>query len=490
MRKLGNSKYLSAFLLPSVVFGVLTGCGGSDQPSPAAPPANRAPSFTSTTTATIAENSTAPVYQATATDPDGDALTFTISGGADAARFAITPAGQLTFIDPPNFDLATDADDNNVYEVQLSVGDGKTTTALSLAVTVTNLKEGVAVRRIATGFVDPVAIAPVSGTVVLVAEKSGAIYTLNPTTGAKVLLYQIAGVGGVGVTALAVDPAYATTGTFYAMYTTSGGGLVVHRFLGNPGGPHVPDNFGPILGLSAPQYAGGGWLGFGGTNDLFAAIGDGGGIADPTDSAQNPSSYLGKLIRISPNPDPYAGAAPSFFILRIIASGLHAPNGGAAQLDGSVIIADRGQALADEINFHVQDVPSTPASNFGWPFKEGNQTLRGTPPAGLISPTLELARGTGKRSSQGIVGGTVGLNSVASLRSQYIFGDRSGAIFVVPVSRFLTPGTRPSSIIERRDQDFVPNVGTINAIVAIVADGGDARYILDGDGEVFSIEAG
>jgi hypothetical protein len=72
---------------------LLGSCGGggggtpspSPTPSPTPTPTNRAPSFTSASTVSAAENSGGTIYTATASDPDGDALTFSIAGGADAA---------------------------------------------------------------------------------------------------------------------------------------------------------------------------------------------------------------------------------------------------------------------------------------------------------------------------------------------------------------------------------------------------------------------
>ena len=84
---------------------ILASCGGGGSSGGGTPPAaNAPPSFTSLQTASVAENGIA-AYQATATDPNGNALTFTIDGGADAARFAITGAGALSFNAAPDFDL-------------------------------------------------------------------------------------------------------------------------------------------------------------------------------------------------------------------------------------------------------------------------------------------------------------------------------------------------------------------------------------------------
>lgn len=51
----------------------------------------------------------------TATDVDGPALTYSISGGADAGKFAINASsGVLTFIVAPDYEAPTDVGGNNV----------------------------------------------------------------------------------------------------------------------------------------------------------------------------------------------------------------------------------------------------------------------------------------------------------------------------------------------------------------------------------------
>ncbi len=170
------------------IFGVLvTGCGGGgggggNQPGPP----NQAPSITSPATANAPENSAGTIYTATATDPDGNALTFSLSGGADQAAFAISAAGALSFARVPDFEAPTDADRNNVYLVQISVSDGTTSAVLNLAVTVTNVgPDGFRVARVGTGFAQPLYLTAVpdgSGRVFVV-EKDGLIRILNPAAG-------------------------------------------------------------------------------------------------------------------------------------------------------------------------------------------------------------------------------------------------------------------------------------------------------------------
>ncbi|MGA0598973.1 Ig-like domain-containing protein, partial [Enterovirga sp. CN4-39] len=59
------------------------------------------------------------------TDPDGPATqpTFSITGGADAARFTISPAGEIAFAAAPDFDAPGDADGNNLYEIEVTAAD-------------------------------------------------------------------------------------------------------------------------------------------------------------------------------------------------------------------------------------------------------------------------------------------------------------------------------------------------------------------------------
>ena len=104
---------------------------------------NDAPTITSGTTASFAENATGTVYTATATDPDASAtLTYSIAG-TDAALFSInSTTGAVTFNSAPNFEAPTDAGANNVYDFTVSAFDGSLSSAAQgVAITVTNVVE-------------------------------------------------------------------------------------------------------------------------------------------------------------------------------------------------------------------------------------------------------------------------------------------------------------------------------------------------------------
>ena len=72
----------------------------------------------------VPEDTTA-VTDIVATDGDGDALVFSLSG-ADAALFSINASGALSFISAPDYGDPKDAGKDNDYEVTVHVSDGMT----------------------------------------------------------------------------------------------------------------------------------------------------------------------------------------------------------------------------------------------------------------------------------------------------------------------------------------------------------------------------
>ena len=105
-------------------------------------PVNDLPVITSSATATIDENTTA-VITVTATDPEGDVPTFSITGGDDGALFNIDAnSGALTFIMGPDFETPGDVDADNIYDVEVTADDGNGgLTAQTLAITVNGVNE-------------------------------------------------------------------------------------------------------------------------------------------------------------------------------------------------------------------------------------------------------------------------------------------------------------------------------------------------------------
>ena len=103
---------------------------------------NEAPSFTSSTTASTFENETGTIYTATASDPENDSLTYSLSG-TDSGKFSIdTSSGVISFNAAPDYETPGDSNVDNTYEVQLQVTDsGNLSSDLSLRISVSNVNE-------------------------------------------------------------------------------------------------------------------------------------------------------------------------------------------------------------------------------------------------------------------------------------------------------------------------------------------------------------
>ena len=90
---------------------------------------NSAPQITSngggaTAALSVTEGQTT-VTTVMASDAEQNALTFSITGGADAARFTLGANGVLTFAAAPDFNNPLDAGADNSYAVEVTVSDGQ-----------------------------------------------------------------------------------------------------------------------------------------------------------------------------------------------------------------------------------------------------------------------------------------------------------------------------------------------------------------------------
>ncbi|RYZ15018.1 MAG: hypothetical protein EON61_01400 [Alphaproteobacteria bacterium] len=111
-------------------------------PPPPPPPVNLAPEFrTSQTSLQNFPENTASSLDVAVSDPEGSALTLTLSG-ADATLFTLNSgAKRVTFNKQPNFERPADANADNRYEITLTATDGVHTTAKNFTLQVTNLPE-------------------------------------------------------------------------------------------------------------------------------------------------------------------------------------------------------------------------------------------------------------------------------------------------------------------------------------------------------------
>ena len=100
---------------------------------------NEGPTVTGDSTPAFAEQGTGSVATYTATDPEGDQLTWSVSGD-DADDFSVA-AGILNFATAPNFEEPADSDTDNIYAVTVQASDGTYAASLNVSVTVTDIQE-------------------------------------------------------------------------------------------------------------------------------------------------------------------------------------------------------------------------------------------------------------------------------------------------------------------------------------------------------------
>ena len=159
--------------------------------------------------------------------------------------------------------------------------------------------------------------------------------------------------GEQGLLSMAFHPQYQSNGFFFVYYNNTDGDITIERYKVS-NNPNITDYVAspPTTLMSISKNYGnhnGGHLQFrseGGANYLYFATGDGGGSNDPDNNAQNPNSYLGKMIRINVDVTPYTP--------QIWATGLRNPfRWSFDKSTGDIWIGDVGQDAKEEINFRA-----------------------------------------------------------------------------------------------------------------------------------------
>ncbi len=247
-----------------------------------------------------------------------------------------------------------------------------------------------------------------------------------------------------GLLGLAFDPDYPNNGVFYVNYTgrrPDGSGSSrdtrIVAFKVDPQNADVADPSQNALLLSIDQPESnhnGGQLLFGPDGYLYVGTGDGGGANDnhgTIGNSQDPSSLLGKMLRLQanglspltvPQSNPFLGDPKTRD--EIWALGLRNPwRFSFDRLNGNLFIADVGQNLWEEISF--QPASSTGGENYGWRLKEGthcfNPKTNCDPNNNLVDPVHEYGHSSGRCS---VTGGFVYRgSSIPALQGRYLFAD-------------------------------------------------------------------
>jgi len=95
---------------------------------------NDAPVLSSTGSFSVVEGGNS-IVSIAASDVENDSLTFTLTG-TDAASFAISASGELSFVINTSFASPADVGTNNVYDITIAVSDGVLTTTKDFSITV------------------------------------------------------------------------------------------------------------------------------------------------------------------------------------------------------------------------------------------------------------------------------------------------------------------------------------------------------------------
>lgn len=235
-----------------------------------------------------------------------------------------------------------------------------------------------------------------------------------------------------GMLNVAFSPTFAEDRTLFVSYTNLAGDTVISRFAASGEPERVePRSEETLLVLHQPgRIHNGGQLAFG-PRDGLLYIGSGDGGLWHQDTAQNPDSLLGKILRIDvtgtqrpyavPPGNPYTSV--DGFRDEIWAMGLRNPWGFAFdKKTGDLFIPDTGHTKREEVNF--QPSSSQGGENYGWLLREGTICFElwhcGMVEDELHSPVAEYDRSQGCA----IVGGVVHRASGSrNLQGLFLFAD-------------------------------------------------------------------
>jgi glucose/arabinose dehydrogenase len=280
-----------------------------------------------------------------------------------------------------------------------------------------------------------------------VVERTGTVRALVDGGLADVPLVDVSGdtraQGERGLLGAAFSPDGAR---FYASYTNLDGDSRLDEWV-VAGEAVDPASRRTVLAQEQPfPNHNGGHVTFGPDGLLWYGLGDGGSGGDPGDRAQDPTTLLGKLLRIDPRPaggDPYAIPPDNPFAAgggRGEVAVLGARNPWRFSFDratGALWIADVGQNAVEEVT--ALPAGGVLGSNLGWNRLEGSRPFEGEPPPGAVGPTYEYTHEEGISITGGVVYRGA---AIPGLQGAYLFGDLATAqVWALPTDG-ITAGPR------------------------------------------------
>ena len=234
-----------------------------------------------------------------------------------------------------------------------------------------------------------------------------------------------------------------------------------------------------------------GWIGFSNEGLLYVPLGDGGGVGDPNERAQDVDQVFGKILRLDvtgddfagddlrdyaiPDSNPFAGGggAPEVFAI-----GLRNPfRCSVDDQTGDLFIGDVGQNAIEEINRMPADGAGM---NFGWDEREGTQSYEGDADPSFVDPVAEYGHGSGPFEGQSVTGGYVYRGQVDTVQNHYVFGDFiSGNLWSVPIDQLNNGSTVPSDQFQRLN-DLIPvETGSITNVSSFGLDAAGNLLVID-----------
>lgn len=293
----------------------------------------------------------------------------------------------------------------------------------------------IALQQVAEGLQSPVQLtAPANDPRLFIVEQPGRIRIVRDGTLLATpfldIRSKISSGGERGLLGLAFHPQFTSNGTFFVNYTDTQGDTRVERYRVSAD-PNVADPATAELVLTVGQpFANhnGGLVAFGPDGKLYIGMGDGGGGGDPLETGQDPTTLLGKLLRIDidagrpytiPADNPNAGRTDRR--PEIWAMGLRNPWRFSWDRTANLLyMADVGQNRLEEINV----VPAGQGGvNYGWDLMEGSDCFEpstGCVRTGLTLPVAEYTHSDGCSVTGGFVYRGQG---IAALRGHYFYAD-------------------------------------------------------------------
>lgn len=267
-----------------------------------------------------------------------------------------------------------------------------------------------------------------------VVEQGGVIHRLDLNTESRSQVadlsqaYPLSTCEECGLLGMAFDPDFASNGFVYLSFTEeTGSGMTsfVARFESTDNGQSLrTDGAGEWLRtdlLQQPQpfsNHNGGHIAFGPDGGLYVALGDGGSANDPDNNAQDLSTRLGKLLRIttggSPDGSDIPGALPEIY-----AYGLRNPWRFSFDRQTNELWAgDVGQNRFEEIN------RITAGGNYGWRCYEGFERTENSCSSSPSGPFIDPVAVYGRSEGISVTGGYVYRgNNIPALQGHYLFAD-------------------------------------------------------------------